>query len=98
MSLSDAINTYINDGDLIGIGGLSFWRKAVAAGAEIIRQKKKNLGIVSFVGGIVADMLIGAGCVDYIRTSFIGMEINERYYKIATKKIDNDLAQLKLAI
>jgi len=75
MSLKEAIELYVEDGDLIGIGGLSFWRKATAATREIIRQKKKNLGVVSFVGGICADMLIGAGCLDRIRTSFIGMEL-----------------------
>lgn len=75
MSLEEAVELQVEDGDLVGIGGLSFWRKAAAATREIIRQKKKNLGVVSFVGGICADMLIGAGCLNRIRTSFIGMEL-----------------------
>ncbi len=75
MSLKEAVELFVEDGDLVGIGGLSFWRKAAATTREIIRQKKKNLGVVSFVGGICADMLIGAGCLDRIRTSFIGMEL-----------------------
>jgi len=75
MSLKEAVEIYVDDGDLVGIGGLSFWRKAAATTREIIRQKKKNLGVVSFVGGICADMLIGADCLDRIRTSFIGMEL-----------------------
>jgi glutaconate CoA-transferase subunit A len=75
MSLKEAVELYVEDGYLVGIGGLSFWRKAAAATREIIRQKKKNLGVVSFVGGMCADMLIGAGCLDRIRTSFIGMEL-----------------------
>jgi len=74
MTLGEAVEL-IEDGDLIGIGGLSFWRKAAATTREIIKQRKRNLGVVSFVGGICADMLIGAGCVDRIRTSFIGMEL-----------------------
>lgn len=75
MSMKEAVELYVEDGDLVGIGGLSFWRKAAAATREIIRQKKKNLGVISFVGGICADMLIGAGSLDRIRTSFIGMEL-----------------------
>ncbi|MFX1293821.1 MAG: CoA transferase subunit A [Promethearchaeota archaeon] len=75
ISLKEAVELYVKDGDLIGIGGLSFWRKAAAATREIIRQKKKKLGVVSFVGGICTDMLIGAGCLDRVRTSFIGMEL-----------------------
>ena len=75
MSLQEAISQYVNDGDLVGIGGLSFWRKAVAATREIIRQKKKNLGLCTFVGGICADLLAGAGCINRIQASFVGMEL-----------------------
>ncbi|MHA1300218.1 MAG: CoA transferase subunit A [Candidatus Helarchaeota archaeon] len=75
MPLSEAISAYVNDGDLVGIGGLSFWRKAVAASHEIIRQKKKRLGVLSFVGGICIDSLIGAGCVDYVRSCFVSFEL-----------------------
>jgi len=75
MSLDEAISQYVEDGDLLGIGGLSFWRKAVAATREIIRQKKKNLGLCTFVGGLCADLLAGAGSIDRIRASFVGMEL-----------------------
>ena len=75
MSLEEAISTYINDGDLVGIGGLSFWRKPIAACREIIRQKKKNLSVCTFVGGIEIDMLIAGGCVSEVRSCFVGMEI-----------------------
>ncbi len=27
MNLTEAVSTYINDGDIIGIGGLSFWNQ-----------------------------------------------------------------------
>ena len=63
MALEEAVGL-IKDGDLIGIGGLSFWRKAAATTREIIRQKKKDLGVLSFVGGFCEDQLIGAGCAN----------------------------------
>ena len=75
MSLEEAISTYVQDGDLVGIGGLSFWRKPMSACREIIRQEKKNLSICTFVGGIEVDMLVGAGCVSEVRASFVGMEV-----------------------
>lgn len=75
MKLTEAVDLCVTDGDLVGIGGLSFWRKAYATAREIIRQKKKDLGVLSFVGGLVEDSLIGAGCANRIRTSFIGMEL-----------------------
>ncbi len=75
MSLEEAISTFVQDGDVVGIGGLSFWRKPVSACREIIRQGKKNLTICTFVGGIEVDMLIGGGCVSEVKASFVGMEV-----------------------
>lgn len=75
MSLEEAISTYVQNGDLVGIGGLSFWRKPVSACREIIRQGKKDLAICTFVGGIEIDMLVAAGCVSQVRASYVGMEV-----------------------
>jgi len=75
MSLKDAITQFVEDGDLVGIGGLSFWRKAISGIREIIRQKKKDLGIVTFVGGMDVDLLAGAGCINRVQASFVGMEL-----------------------
>ena len=75
MSLEEAISTFVQDGDVVGIGGLSFWRKPVSACREIIRQGKKNLTICTFVGGIEVDMLIGGDCVSEVKASFVGMEV-----------------------
>jgi glutaconate CoA-transferase subunit A len=75
MTLDEAISTYVQDGDLVGIGGLSFWRKPMNACREMIKQNKKDLTLCTFVGGIDIDMLIGGGCVSGIRSCFVGMEI-----------------------
>ncbi len=75
MSLKDAVSNFIHDGDVVGIGGLSFWRKPLGICREIIRQGIKDLTVCTFVGGIEIDMLIAAGCVSEIRACFVGMEI-----------------------
>lgn len=75
MSLDEAVSTYVQDGDLVGTGGLSFWRKPISACREIVRQGKKNLTICTFVGGLDVDMLIGGGCISKVRASFVGMEV-----------------------
>jgi len=75
MTLDEAISTYVQDGDLVGFGGLSFWRKPISACREIIRQDKKDLSLCTFVGGIEIDMLVAAGCASKVRASFVGMEI-----------------------
>ncbi|MBD3229547.1 MAG: hypothetical protein GF329_15305 [Candidatus Lokiarchaeota archaeon] len=74
-SLDEAISQFVEDGDLVGIGGLSFWRKATAGIREIIRQNIQDLGIVTFVGGIDVDLLAGANCINRVRSSFVGMEL-----------------------
>jgi glutaconate CoA-transferase subunit A len=75
MSLEEAISTYVENGDLVGIGGLSFWRKPISACREIIKQDKKNLILCTFVGGLEIDMLVAAGCASKIKACFVGMEI-----------------------
>ena len=42
---------------------------------EIIRQKKKNLTICAASFNEQADQLIGAGCVDRLDTSYVGVEV-----------------------
>lgn len=44
MSLKKAVQTFVNDGDYLGIGGFGSNRTAMAACHEIVRQKKKTLG------------------------------------------------------
>jgi len=75
ISLEEAISSYVQNGDLIGTGGLSFWRKPISACREIVRQEKKDLTICTFVGGIDVDMLIGGGCISKVKASFVGMEV-----------------------
>jgi len=75
MSLDEAISSYVENGESLGTGGLSFWRKPIAACREIVRQNIKNLTICTFVGGIDVDMLIGGACISKVRASFVGMEV-----------------------
>jgi glutaconate CoA-transferase subunit A len=75
MPLKEVISTYVQDGDLVGLGGLSFWRKPISACREIIRQEKKNLSACTFVGGFDIDILIAGGCISEVRSCFVGMEI-----------------------
>ncbi len=75
MSLGEAISMYVEDGDIVGIGGLSFWRKPMAICREIIKQGKRDLTLCTFVGGMEIDILVAAGCVSKVKASFVGMEV-----------------------
>lgn len=72
-SLEQAVSL-INDGDRIAFGGFAVYQKPMAAVQQIIRAGKKDLTIVGCVHSIEADMLIGAGCVSTIETSYVGLE------------------------
>ena len=63
----------IADGDQVAIGGHTQRRHPMALLYEIIRQGKKDLSLVGWNNGIDMDMLIGAGCVREIQTSYVGM-------------------------
>lgn len=72
-SLEEAA-TFIEDGDRIAFGGFAIYQKPMAMVQELIRAEKKDLTIVGCVHSIEADILIGAGCVSAIETSYVGLE------------------------
>src|SRR6201985_3351093 len=60
-SLADAVNDLVNDGDTVALEGFTHLIP-VAAGQEIIRQRKRDLTLVRMTPVIFYDQLIGAGC------------------------------------
>ncbi len=72
-SISSAIK-FINDGDLVALGGMNLYRRPMAAVCEIIRNGFKHLTLLSLTSGLEADILIGAGCVKTIRSCYVGLE------------------------
>jgi glutaconate CoA-transferase, subunit A len=61
MPLADAIAELVHDGDTVALEGFTHLIP-VAAGHEIIRQRKRDLTLVRMTPDIVYDQLIGAGC------------------------------------
>jgi len=60
-SLADAVADLVHDGDTVALEGFTHLIP-VAAGQELIRQRKRNLTLVRMTPDIVYDQLIGAGC------------------------------------
>jgi len=60
-SLADAVSDLVHDGDTVALEGFTHLIP-VAAGQEIIRQRKRELTLVRMTPDIVYDQLIGAGC------------------------------------
>jgi glutaconate CoA-transferase subunit A len=59
--LSDAVADLVHDGDTVALEGFTHLIP-VAAGHEIIRQRRRDLTLVRMTPDIVYDQLIGAGC------------------------------------
>ena len=61
MSLPDAVAALVHDGDTVALEGFTHLIP-VAAGHEIIRQRRRDLTLVRMTPDIVYDQMIGAGC------------------------------------
>ena len=70
--MADAISL-ISDGATVAIGGHTLRRHPMAALAEIIRQRKRNLHLVGWNNGIDMDILVGAGAARSVETSYVGI-------------------------
>ncbi|EXF45052.1 3-oxoadipate:succinyl-CoA transferase subunit A [Pseudomonas sp. BAY1663] len=61
LSLHEAIDRFVDDGDSVALEGFTHLIPTAAA-HEIIRQGKKDLTLVRMTPDLVYDLLIGAGC------------------------------------
>ena len=73
VSLAEAVAS-ISDGSLIGLGGNLTHRTPCAAVHELIRQGKRDLGLVKTAAGYDFDVLCGAGAVSRVVLSFVSFE------------------------
>src|SRR5215207_7697843 len=70
-SLADAVADLVGDGDTVALEGFTHLIP-VAAGQEIIRQRKRDLTLVRMTPDIVYDQMIGAGCAGALVFSWGG--------------------------
>ena len=61
LPLAEAVAELVHDGDTVALEGFTHLIP-VAAGHEIIRQRRRDLTLVRMTPDIVYDQLIGAGC------------------------------------
>lgn len=75
MEASEAVEKFVGDGCMLGVGGMHMHNNAMAVIREIIKQKKKIGSLVTSPSACTnADMLIGAGLVEEIYNSYVGFE------------------------
>jgi glutaconate CoA-transferase subunit A len=69
MSMSEAVDRFVHDGDVLHLGGF-IQHEPYAAAHEIIRQGKKDLTLSKCAGVTVSDQMVGAGAVKHLITTF----------------------------
>src|SRR5258708_18487223 len=70
-TLSDAISNYVSDGDSLYAAGLTHIIP-IAAGNEIIRQRKRNLVLARATPDLIYDQMVAAGCARKVIFSYMG--------------------------
>jgi glutaconate CoA-transferase, subunit A len=71
LPLTDAVAELVHDGDTIALEGFTHLIP-MAAGHEIIRQRRRDLTLVRMTPDLVYDQLIGAGCASRLIFSWGG--------------------------
>ena len=71
LSLSEAVESVIRDGDIVAMEGFTHLIP-YAAGHEIIRQGRKHLTLIRMTPDLIYDQMIGMGCADRLIFSWGG--------------------------
>ena len=73
-SLAEALSA-VCDGQRVALGGMTLYRRPVAAALGLVGAGRRDLEIVTLTGGVETDLLIGAGCVRHLRSCYTGLEV-----------------------
>jgi glutaconate CoA-transferase subunit A len=75
-ALDEAV-ALVKDGQTLGVGGLTIYRRPMAFAQALIRRPAPpgDLTLLAFTAGLAADQLVGAGLVSRVRTCYFGLEI-----------------------
>ncbi len=71
VSLQEGIHDLLKDGDTVALEGFTHLIP-MAAGHEIIRQRKRDLTLIRLTPDLISDQLIGMGCVSKLVFSWGG--------------------------
>src|SRR5512134_210248 len=71
LSLSEAVSSYVSDGDVLYAAGFTHLIP-FAAGHEIIRQGRKNLTLARATPDLIYDQMVAAGCAKKVIFSYMG--------------------------
>ncbi len=72
MTVGEAVERFVHDGQQIAVGGFTINRNPMALVYEIARRRIRDLHLVAHSNGQALDVLVGAGCVSRIEVAYGG--------------------------
>ena len=72
-TLQEAISV-VKDGDVVALQNMATQAAPMALVRELIRQEKKELGLVVLIGGMAVDWLAAAGVINRLIGAAVTME------------------------
>lgn len=73
-TIEQAVAENVFDGDIVALQNMATQAAPMATVREIIRQGRRDLGLVVLVGGIAVDWLAAAGCLNRLIGAAVSME------------------------
>ncbi len=73
-TLEDAVGDLVSDGDVVALQNMATQAAPMALVRELIRQGKRDLGLVVLVGGMAVDWLAAAGTINRLIGAAVSME------------------------
>ncbi len=71
LSLREAVERYVHDGDSVAVEGFTAFI-CFAAGHEIIRQRRRNLTLIRMTPDVIYDQMVAAGIASKLVFSYLG--------------------------
>lgn len=96
MPAEEAVRAFVKDGDYLAIGGTGVARAAIGLIMEIIRLKRKNLGLLCCMREHDIQYLINADCVNRMDIGYAGMEY--RGGSIRSKVMENRIRRGEIKV
>ncbi len=70
----EELNELVGDGDQVALGGAWFANHPMAAVRQLIRAEREDLHVMTVVGSVDVDLLIGAGVAGHLSFSMVTLE------------------------
>jgi acyl CoA:acetate/3-ketoacid CoA transferase alpha subunit len=70
MGVREVVERFVQDGNLVAVGGFGHVRVSMAIIYEIIRQKRRNLAIAAKTAVHDIDLLIAGGCISKVECAY----------------------------